>query len=861
MTKKQAPEDNQDLKVLKSEADIAADKALEAIGTPSSSTTPSNPQVDPIQGHVFDNDDEVAVSKALNKIEVEQKYGDQNLRTAAESALSAATLGISDKALVESGLVDAEDLAGRREANPFASGVGSVGGLAASLAFPGGAAAKAAQAATTTGKVAATAGKVASTATALPRVAQAAGKTAETALANVIKKYGKDSTVHNIIKQTIAKGAGGAVEGGFYGVGHLISENALNDVELSVENLVSNIGMGALLGGATSSGLVILPALGSVAGKKIASGTKQVRESLGKSLGPKGEAMKAVLKEKSEKLTDANSLMGDILGWTPSRRVNWEKNPDLYDNVASWTHENLKIKNIQRADHFLNQLKNVEKRTANAANKLFEEVDSKVSTPAYKLYQDMLSTLKGVEERNRTGYMNKLIKDFRKKVHSKEILPDSAPHAKYGRTYKLVPNVGLAEKSKNLLELRRQIDEVVNWGDKKTADHALIKIREQINNTLKDIAEKNIPGGGAQFRKINYDIRMTKRLIDDVMKKEAKGGGKSALENVLDFKNLGLAILGHGIGGIEVAGTIAAGKALLESEMVKRARIIHALEKAGKKNDEAVKGYVSKFFEGAKNATGTTLKPVNRFASKYGKDTFRVSLINSELSKPYDDTKKKPKNRMEAFQTVSNNLSRLKTEPELLEKLIGRKILPMYEAAPRSAMTMIDTAVRGIDFLASKLPKPLTERGMFRKHEFEPSEIQLRKFERYLTAVNNPMSVIEDFAAGTLTREGAEALQVVYPKIFQGLQQTVLAYGTEKNIVLPLQKRIQVGILLDIPSDISLQPKHLAALQQSFADQAESEQDSQASQAPSQSKATPARADKLDRASREETKQNRIAQR
>jgi hypothetical protein len=93
--------------------------------------------------------------------------------------------------------------------------------------------------------------------------------------------------------------------------------------------------------------------------------------------------------------------------------------------------------------------------------------------------------------------------------------------------------------------------------------------------------------------------------------------------------------------------------------------------------------------------------------------------------------------------------------------------------------------------------------------------MELAKFQRYLQIVEQPFTVLEEIEQGTLSREHVEALQVVYPEIYAQVQSEVMEQIVEHPDT-PYQKRLTLGILLNIPSDQSLEPSAVLGLQRNF---------------------------------------------
>jgi tellurite resistance-related uncharacterized protein len=184
--------------------------------------------------------DEIKLA-SYQKLQSEYGSGIDPILAAAAGAARTATLGGSDIALTESGLVKPETLRGLKEANPGASFAGDIGGGAALIGFTGGAGALA----PAIGGTAARLGAGAATAKALGTI-----------------------------------GAMG-VEGAAFNVGSGISEDALGESEMNAQKLAADIGIGFLFGaglGVAGKGLEkLVPSASSKAG----SVTKAVKKMFG----------------------------------------------------------------------------------------------------------------------------------------------------------------------------------------------------------------------------------------------------------------------------------------------------------------------------------------------------------------------------------------------------------------------------------------------------------------------------------------------------------------------------------------------------------------------------------------------------
>lgn len=153
-------------------------------------------------GYAYVPEGEVAAERR------QAEYEDRGLEAAAAGVARGATLGLSDVALTSTGVVEDETLRGLEEFNEYASAGGEVVGVAAPAIFSGGAYAP----------------------------AGIASRVATRAAAKL--------TTNAVGRTALA----GAIEGGFFGAGQAVSEDALGQAPLTAQKLVADVGTNALLG-------------------------------------------------------------------------------------------------------------------------------------------------------------------------------------------------------------------------------------------------------------------------------------------------------------------------------------------------------------------------------------------------------------------------------------------------------------------------------------------------------------------------------------------------------------------------------------------------------------------------------------
>lgn len=156
--------------------------------------------------------------------ELESKYGDSTAKALALGTARGLTFGLSDVALEKTGLMSEEELREIKNRNEGASTIGEIGGTVIPAMLSGGTSVAAKLSAKT-----------------LPgMIAQASTRQGARAAANVTSQ---------VAKKAIEMGVSGAVEGAAYGLGNAISEAELGNAEFNAEAVLSNVGIGAVMGG------------------------------------------------------------------------------------------------------------------------------------------------------------------------------------------------------------------------------------------------------------------------------------------------------------------------------------------------------------------------------------------------------------------------------------------------------------------------------------------------------------------------------------------------------------------------------------------------------------------------------------
>ena len=175
---------------------------------------------------------------------------------------------------------------------------------------------------------------------------------------------------------------------------------------------------------------------------------------------------------------------------------------------------------------------------------------------------------------------------------------------------------------------------------------------------------------------------------------------------------------------------------------------------------------------------------------------------------------KEPATRQAAYERRLGELSSLMVNPNVLTERIARSTDQWATSAPKTAAALNQKMLTALQFLYERAPKPPTIQGPF-AYKYAPSEAQLAKWARYVAAVEDPGSVIEDMNAGRVSREGVETLRVVYPEIYGQIVNDLTMRITELKH-LPFAQRQQLSVLFGVPIEATTDPATLAAIQASY---------------------------------------------
>lgn len=721
------------------------------------------------------------------------------------------TLGASDYAATKVGDLfgkrkeAAEALKGYEEANPYTSKGFEIAGAVAPALLSGGVGAEA-EGASLLARGARAAGTI-------PKALYGAGRVAEDVAAGVVGTEAK-SLLGRTAQKAIQHAAGAAVEGAGFGAGQELSDAAINNHELTAEKFWAGAGKGALLGGALGGGL---GAAGELAGTAV--------KGLGSSLTSKmeGSSLSEWLEKKANESTwralgGQKKLTRDAENWAEggfagvAARIRKEAPELVGEKISRSNAEEVASKWKERDNKGLEELftkadeKGAELGVQPKAADVFAEAKaiasklrSDVPTPGAKLVADKID---GFID----GYAEKY--GFRGSVDDGlfNVKPGnfSAPEVPYGPAGSIAAN----DTSRATMSFRE-----------------LQQMRIMSEREFKGMfQDPTLKGYAGSFRDLNRTLE--KRLETSLDELSTQAGGKSIRDEYKKLKlgwqtadflekaaanlsaqsggNLGVTLtqklasaagasvgaltsgpIGAAVGGAAglVGGRLAREHGeLVMADVLSRLGKLAAVENAAFKVDQRITEGVSGFLRGAR-AEASTARP-------HG-------------------------NEAEAYIHQAQRISQIAGNPEAMQAHIERSIGDLGPQSPNITRALAAKAANDISFLASKAPKmngnlsSLTPQ--FEKPRFSKTEAIV--FGQTLKVVKDPLSVLDDMRHGTLNHAKVEALRATSPRIYEQIRNVAVEQSMGLKSKLPYAKKLQLGILFQAPTDETLTPEFIQAMQ------------------------------------------------
>lgn len=595
---------------------------------------------------------------------------------------------------------------------------------------------------------------------------------------------GASTLLGRVAQRGAALGARGAAEGAAIEAQAATSEEALGDPEANGEKLFSRVAKGALFGGglgvALGGGSTLLGGLRRRAGEAATDAATKLPTVVEESKG-----IRAVADEQAFRALDARKAFVTQMEKIPGG-VKGGGRALLNEGV------------IAAGDNIETIAPKLEAAHARAVSKLDDIVESmgaKIPDPESLLRKAAEATL---PELQKAPSMNAsairavegVLSDFSTTIG--RIRSEVGPMS-FGAE-------GRAVTFRDVRDFRSLIDKQINYArrDLPAAEEALRTIRNVFETELErvadDVAAKAGAGAQADYKAAKLNFRRLNVMNDAVQDSIARKESNRMLAPT--DKAIGIAgalATGGPLGIMQGLAMGAVSKNVRERGNATVAAILdrfashEAIARAANDVDTQIDSSVKRFFRAAKN------------------EAPRISASSAILSE-------------KEYQRRAERVQAMAARPALVAQSVNEHVNDVAGHSPNTARSLDATAARAATFLASKLPGPLTDtRGLPPYRKTVVSDMDRAAWSRYANAAEHPLSILKELDSGELTPESVEAVRVIYPKLFAQIQEHVKLHITELQNELSIGKLYQLGILLDVATDATLEPDFIRDMQAGYA--------------------------------------------
>ncbi len=296
-------------------------------------------------------------------------------------------------------------------------------------------------------------------------------------------------------------------------------------------------------------------------------------------------------------------------------------------------------------------------------------------------------------------------------------------------------------------------------------------------------------------------------IVDDM---ERTVGAQNQLADIVRASSNMSAVIPAGIGGLGgfmVGGPLGAMAGVLLSPLTNPGRLLH-LKAAYHRMREGFQ------LELAKSLSGYIKRA--KAAGKAGAGFARKAYVPASLSALensfWGEKKEKSNERYDAFNKRYRELTEFMSNPHRAMERLSKNLDGIHEAAPSVAEQMAIKGMQAANFLLSKAPQPLGRETLFGK-DWQPSDVDLAKWSRYIAAVQDPSELLRELDAGALTVETVEAVRAVYPRIYEQIVSQLAEEIPTLRDKLPYSDRVQLSVLFDLPVEETMDNDFVATMQ------------------------------------------------
>ena len=646
------------------------------------------------------------------------------------------------------------------------------------------------------------------------------------ALANIgtrmEKKIASKIVKDGIAKTVVPRAVIGAGEGSIYGLGQLTSEVALGNTDLTADNIISHIGVGAILGGGMTGGL----GLARYTGKKALQPIRGVMVKMPSPLKTLKDletlfeikstgAMKPQIQQ-IKKFNIAGGKKENVVQILKERGVVGKKGFQSFDQTKEVAKVELK-KAGQELDDVINRLDKEAKTLGVEADfdPLWRRITDNIINPMRDSEFGFASTIGKSLEKDFAKFAAKwkgkkmplrTLIEYRRKIRGFARKAGRVPTPDTKTSY--IDDIG-----KMMKELEEELADEISMKTRMGVDYKKAKTTWQVLDWANVALDNKIDSETA-----NLFLSLTDRM--------AAIGGATA--QGLARGSLDPSVLAMGA----VAGifnrTLRTRGASLGAHILNKVNTLGAAAKASNLSQGKIAASVGRFLKAEKPKVVAPLSV--------------ISFLNTSFD---GKEPKEHKNLQNAFRDRREQLNELLEDPMKTQERILEATAPLSNDAPQVAHSIQRKLAQIIKFAHDTMPKDKrTTPAIFDEEDHMPSDADIAKWARGLMVAFNPQSAMDNLEAGNLSEEGVTALREIYPPLYNYLVAEFIDQAGRGGIKLDYAKKRSLSKILGMVFDETSSPQFIQMIQMNYNDLAMPE-------APGPER-SPARAKGLDKVKRSE---------
>lgn len=175
-------------------------------------------------------------------------------------------------------------------------------------------------------------------------------------------------------------------------------------------------------------------------------------------------------------------------------------------------------------------------------------------------------------------------------------------------------------------------------------------------------------------------------------------------------------------------------------------------------------------------------------------------------------------NRRADFQKVSSQVAQASSSPDRVADRVSRSMGDLSTQAPKTAAAIVQTTMTGLAYLSSLLPPTRADKFSLQPQldTRNPSDVEIARFMRAAQAVDNPLMVLQEAKQGKLSRDHVDAVKTVYPALYEEMKGKIFEQLVTSKKKLSYAQQVQMSILLDQPTNRTLDNQFIQAIQGTY---------------------------------------------